>query len=140
MARETSPALLREAGLRPTAQRLAVLGAISSARKAVTAQELHHELRGPHGPGLTTVYRTLSALADAGLLDTFPTPGSSAGEQSFRLCGSDHHHHLVCVSCGEVEEVEGGEVEEWVRRTARSRRFSVESHRADVFGRCRSCR
>ena len=129
-------AQLRDAGLRPTAQRLAVLEALAGLPDAVTAQELHYRLRGRGSPaGLTTVYRTLSALADAGVLDRF----ESGGEQSFRLCGEAHHHHLVCVQCGSVEEIEGAEVEAWVERTARRRRFRVSSHRADIYGRCRSC-
>lgn len=128
--------LLRQAGLRSTVQRLAVLDAIAGAPDAVTAQELHFRLRERgERAGLTTVYRTLSALADAGVLDHF----ESGGEQSFRLCGAEHHHHLVCLDCGSVEEVEGAEVEAWVERTARRRRFRVASHRADIYGRCRKC-
>jgi Fur family ferric uptake transcriptional regulator len=103
----------------------------------VTAQELHYRLREQGSrTGLTTVYRTLSALAEAGVLDRF----ENAGEQSFRLCGTAHHHHLVCLHCGSVEEVEGAEVEAWVERTAKGKRFSVDSHRADIYGSCRSCR
>jgi Fur family ferric uptake transcriptional regulator len=129
-------ALLRDAGLRPTSQRLAVLDALAGQPDAITAQELHYRLRARGSPaGLTTVYRTLSALADAGVLDRF----ESSGEQSFKLCGEAHHHHLVCLECGSVEEIEGAEVEAWVDRTARRKRFRVASHRADIYGRCRSC-
>jgi Fur family ferric uptake transcriptional regulator len=136
VAADDSADLLRSAGLRPTAQRLAVLDAIAGAPSALTAQELHHQLRASGArTGLTTVYRTLSALADASVLDTF----ENAGEQSFRLCGASHHHHLVCLHCGSVEEIEGAEVEAWVERTAKRRRFSVSSHRADIYGRCKTC-
>jgi Fur family ferric uptake transcriptional regulator len=136
MAKPDVTALLGRAGLRPTKQRLAVLNAIAASRTTVTAQDLHAQLRSRGaGIGLATIYRTLSALAEAGVLDTFV----QAGEQSFRLCRADHHHHLVCVQCGTVEEVEGGEVEEWVKRTARSRRFRVSSHRADIYGHCPRC-
>ena len=131
-------AALREAGLRPTPQRLAVMRALDGRDEAVTAQELHHELRrrGVRAPGLTTIYRTLSALADAGALDTFDRDG----EQAFRLCGAEHHHHLLCTSCGTVQEVEAREVESWVARVARRTGFAVTGHRADVYGVCRSCR
>jgi len=102
----------------------------------VTAQELHHELRRTKGgPGLATVYRTLASLAEAGEIDTFPRDG----EQAFRLCGDDHHHHLVCQTCGQVEEVEASEVEAWVARVARRRGFRVTGHTADIFGLCRAC-
>jgi Fur family ferric uptake transcriptional regulator len=128
--------LLRRAGLRPTRQRLAVLRAMNGRGDAVTAQDLHHELRGADGaPGLATIYRTLMALAQAGALDTF----AREGEQAFRLCGQDHHHHLVCESCGRVEEVASREVESWVRRIARLRGFRVTGHTAEVYGVCGSC-
>ena len=128
---------LRSAGLRVTRQRMAVLEALAARQELVTAQELHHELRGrPDAPGLATIYRTLSALAEAGELDTFPRDG----EQAFRLCGTGHHHHLVCESCGLVQEVDAEEVEAWVSRVARRRGFQVTGHTADIYGLCRACR
>lgn len=127
---------LGRAGLRATRQRLAVVASLAARDDLVTAQELHHEMRkGGDAPGLATVYRTLAALAEAGEVDTFPRDG----EQAFRLCRDAHHHHLVCESCGSVEEVEAEEVESWVARVARRRGFAVTGHTADVYGLCASC-
>ncbi len=117
-----------------TRQRLAVLGALEG-QEALTALDVHQRLRRGAAPGLATVYRTLSALAQAGEVDTFQRDA----EQSFRLCRPGHHHHLVCERCGSVEEVPGAEVERWVARVARRRAFTVTGHTADVYGRCRSC-
>jgi Fur family ferric uptake transcriptional regulator len=136
MAVETADAALRDAGLRATRQRLTVLEALRGRQDAVTAQDLHAELRAAREPvGLTTVYRTLTALADADFLDTFVRDG----EQAFRLCGDQHHHHLVCEVCGTVEELEPDVVEEWVSGVAQRRGFSVTGHRADIFGICSAC-
>ena len=127
---------LREAGLRATRQRLTVLEALRSRQESVTAQDLHAELRAAGEPvGLTTVYRTLSALAEAGLLDTF----NRDTEQAFRLCGDAHHHHLVCETCNKVEEIVAGAVESWVTDVGKRHQFHVTGHRADVFGVCREC-
>ena len=129
-------AALREAGLRATRQRLTVLDALRGRDDAVTAQDLHMELRQAGSPiGLTTVYRTLTALADADLLDVF----TRDGEQAFRLCGTAHHHHLVCEMCGTVEEITAEEVERWVSEVAARRGYEVTGHRADVFGVCADC-
>lgn len=129
-------AALREAGLRATRQRLTVLDALRGRDDAVTAQDLHMELRQAGSPiGLTTVYRTLTALADADLLDVF----TRDGEQAFRLCGTTHHHHLVCEMCGTVEEITADEVERWVSEVAARRGYEVTGHRADVFGVCADC-
>jgi Fur family transcriptional regulator, ferric uptake regulator len=86
--------------------------------------------------GLATVYRTLTALADAGLLDSF----TREGEQAFRICGDAHHHHLVCETCSRVEEITGEEVERWVGEVAARRGYRVTGHRADIFGVCAACR
>lgn len=127
---------LRDAGLRATRQRTTVLDALRGRAEAVTAQDLHAELRGSGEPvGLTTVYRTLSSLADAGLLDAF----DRGGEQAFRLCSDDHHHHIICEVCNRVDEITADEVERWVEAVAARRGFRVTGHRADVFGVCAAC-
>jgi Fur family ferric uptake transcriptional regulator len=127
---------LRDAGLRATRQRRSILEGLRARPDAVTAQDLHRELRDAgEGIGLTTVYRTLTALAGAGFLDTF----TRDGEQAFRLCGERHHHHLVCEGCGTVEEIAADEVERWVGDVARRHGYAVTGHRADIFGLCRAC-
>lgn len=129
--------VLEAAGLRATAQRMSVLEALEGRRTAVSAQQLHGELRGRGAaPGLATVYRTLQSLADAGAVDSFVRHG----ELTYRLCGTQHHHHLVCESCGSVEEVGAEQVESWIKAIARRRGFSVTGHTVDVFGSCRDCR
>jgi Fur family transcriptional regulator, ferric uptake regulator len=129
---------LAQAGLRITKQRLAVLEALDGRTEAVTAQDLHQELRKRKGsPGLATIYRTLASLAKSGVLDTF----ARDGEQGFRMCGSaHHHHHLVCRTCGSVDEVTSEAIESWVSRVAKSRGFEVTGHSAEVYGFCASCR
>jgi Fur family transcriptional regulator, ferric uptake regulator len=128
---------LRDAGLRATPQRLLVLEALEGRRTAVSAQELHHELRQQErSPGLATIYRTLQALAEADEADTF----TRDGEVTYRLCGAHHHHHLVCESCGSVQEVEAEQIESWVKAVARRTGFVVTGHTADVYGVCRDCR
>lgn len=130
-------AALRDAGLRSTRQRRTVLGSLRERGDAVTALQLYAELRAAGEPvGLTTVYRTLTALAEAGFLDTF----ARDGEQAFRWCGADHHHHLVCEVCGTVTELRADEVEGWVTEVARRHGYEVTGHRADVFGVCGDCR
>lgn len=129
-------AALRDAGLRATRQRTTVLDALRGRPDAVTAQDLHAELRAGGEPvGLTTVYRTLSALADSGFLDAF----ARDGEQAFRVCSDAHHHHLICEACNRVDEISAEEVERWVDGVASRRGFQVTGHRADIFGVCAEC-
>lgn len=128
--------LLREVGLRVTHQRISVLDTLADREDAVTAQDLYLEFRRVgEGIGLSTVYRTLTSLVEAGLLDTF----QRGGEQAFRACSRRHHHHLVCSACNQVTELEAGLVEEWVGKVAETHTFQVTSHRADIYGICTSC-
>jgi Fur family ferric uptake transcriptional regulator len=95
---------------------------------------LHEDV---HGPGLATVYRTLRALAETGVAETFPAGES---EVAYRLCEVSHHHHLICERCGQVVSVPSCEVGGWATAVARRRGFRVTGHRADVYGICQSCR
>ena len=126
--------MLRAAGIRPTRSRLAILESLKRSPRALSAQELFVSLRGT--AGLATIYRTLGSLADARVVETF----TEGDEALFRLCGDAHHHHLVCNSCGLVEEIESAEVEAWVARVSKRRSFTVTAHRADIYGLCASCR
>jgi Fur family ferric uptake transcriptional regulator len=137
MSRTTeSVTLARLSGLRPTPQRLAIIGALEGKDRPVTAQDLHDEVRGRGGPGLATVYRTLRALAESGTAEVF-----DAGDKvAYKLCAVDHHHHLICERCGQVTTIPSCEVEDWASQVARKRGFAVTGHRADVYGLCARCR
>lgn len=124
-------------GLRATRQRAAVAALLESTDEFRSAQDLHEQLRRDgQGIGLTTVYRTLQGLVDAGEIDVLRT---GSGEAVYRRCSSHHHHHLVCRRCGRTVEVEGPAVERWAERVAAEHGFTDVSHTVEVFGRCAEC-
>jgi len=124
-------------GLRSTRQRAAVARLLDQLDDFKSAQELHEELRRRgEGIGLTTVYRTLQSLSDAGEVDVLRTP---SGEAIYRHCSSHHHHHLVCRRCGRTVEVEGPAVETWATWIAAEHNFSEISHTVEIFGTCAQC-
>ncbi len=128
----------RPAITRNTRQRGEVLTLLTETDDFRTPQQLHYELqqRGAQ-VGLTTVYRTLQVLVDAGEVDTTRLP---TGEQLYRRCRqSRHHHHLVCRQCGTTVEIEGPMVERWADKLAAEHGFSDVSHTVEVFGMCRRC-
>jgi Fur family transcriptional regulator, ferric uptake regulator len=124
-------------GRRSTRQRTAVAELLEQISDFRSAQELHEELRKRgEGIGLTTVYRTLQSLADAGEIDMLRTDN---GEAIYRRCSGHHHHHLVCRHCGRTVEVEGPAVERWAEKVAAENGFSEVSHTVEVFGTCGQC-
>jgi Fur family ferric uptake transcriptional regulator len=122
---------------RNTRQRSEVLALLEQVNTSHTAQQLHIMLRQRGAKvGLTTVYRTLQLLVDAGEVDATRLP---AGEQLFRRCSRTHHHHLVCRQCGKTVEVSGPDVERWAERIAVEHGFADVAHTVEIFGSCAGC-
>lgn len=102
-----------------------------------SAQELHNLLRrSGDSIGLTTVYRALQSLVDGSLVDQLR---KDDGESIYRLCGTAHHHHLVCKSCGATVEIEGSAIEKWAESMAREHGYRNVGHLAEIFGTCPKC-
>jgi len=92
---------LRDAGLRVTAQRLAVLAAVRE-RPHATVEDVAAGARERVGSvSIQAVYDVLRALAQAGLARRIEPPGSPA---RFEARVGDNHHHLVCRACGAVTD------------------------------------
>lgn len=126
--------------LRPTRQRKAVSACLSSFDDFKSAQDIHDLLRqSGETVGLSTVYRTLQALADSGEVDVLRNPDMAAGEALYRRCSATHHHHLVCRGCGRTVEVEGPTVERWADSIAEKHGFNAISHTLEIFGTCPDC-
>ena len=124
-------------GTRSTRQRAAVASALDNLDDFRTAQEIHQELRGAgEAVGLTTVYRTLQALADSREVDVLRT---TDGETAYRRCSKGHHHHLVCRDCGRTVEVEGPTVEAWATKVSAQHGFTDVHHTLEIFGTCADC-
>ena len=102
-----------------------------------SAQELYQMLRRDgDGIGLTTVYRALQSLLDDKMVDLLRRED---GEAIYRLCGDNHHHHLVCRSCGGTVEIEGSSVEKWAEAISQEHGFREVGHTVELFGLCESC-
>ncbi len=124
---------------RMTRQRSALTDAMQGLDEFLSAQQLHELLRAEGTEiGLATVYRTLAALADEGAVDVLRT---ADGEQVYRRCAGDgHHHHLVCRECGRAEEIEGPGVEAWAAQVGAAHDFVDIEHTIELTGLCPDCR
>jgi Fur family ferric uptake transcriptional regulator len=124
--------------VRTTRQRTAVAELLARTADFRTAQQLHEALRDEgQSIGLTTVYRTLQVLAEAGEVDVVR---SAEGEALYRRCADDaHHHHLVCRRCGRTVEIDAPDVEAWAHDVAQEHGFSDVAHLVEIFGTCADC-
>lgn len=124
-------------GQRRTRQRSAVDDILAGEPAFKTASQLYDLLRQRgESVGLTTVYRTLQLMSEAGDLDAIRTDD---GETAYRRCSTTHHHHLVCRSCGRTVEVTGPAVEAWTDRIAAENGFHDVRHDLEIFGVCAAC-
>ena len=123
--------------MRATRQREHVLERLGQAPTPLSAQELFVDLRAAGTPvALATVYRQLQGLAEEGVADRLVR---DTGEVAFRLCASGHHHHLICDSCGRVEEVRDCRLDQWASHLASEHGFRDVAHAAEFHGTCRDC-
>lgn len=134
---DTTEGRLRRHGLRATPQRVAVLEELLREDNDVTAQELYDRLRGGRKRiGLATVYRTLDALAQAGVIEPL---AHFRDALCYRVCRAGHHHHLVCSECHSIAELRDCTLEEPLARAAAQQGFVATGHHLEVSGVCAAC-
>ena len=120
---------MRSRGYKVTPQRVAVLGALA-AQQHQSLEEIR--ARCP-GVGMVTVYRTLDLLGSLGLVRRL-----DLGDGARYEIAEDHHHHMICESCGDISEFEECPLEP-TRLPAQSSGFEIRSHSVEVYGRCAGC-
>ncbi len=127
---------IRDAGLRVTESRRAVLQVLHE-HAHVSADEVYREvaLTVPH-TSLQSVYNALGDFADAGLVRRIE-PAGRAG--LFELRVGDNHHHVVCDSCGAVEDVDCVIGEAPCLEPADARGFAIHTAEVTYWGICPSC-
>ena len=129
-------ALLRRHGLQVTAQRLAVLGAVSSEPHS-TADDVFTAVQAEIGAiSRQAVYNVLAALTEKGLLRRIQPAGSSARYED-RV--GDNHHHLICRTCGRMLDVDCAVGATPCLTAADDADFEVDEAEVTYWGRCPDC-
>lgn len=126
--------------VRMTRQRETVAGVLESVDGFHTAQELYEMLLADgERIGLATVYRTLQLFAENDMVDVMR---NSEGEAIYRSCHSagQHHHHLLCRTCGKTIEIDGPTVEAWALQVGAQHGFTDIEHTIELYGTCEVCR
>lgn len=132
---------LHDHDVRYTRGRRAVVGAMNVADGPMSAAELHDKV-GSEVP-LSSLYRTLAVLQEAEVvMPHFGTRGITRYELAEWLTG--HHHHVACVVCGSVEDIDvpqpyEDEVARLVDKLAALASFAPTGHQLEIEGRCSQC-
>jgi Fur family ferric uptake transcriptional regulator len=138
---EHALAQLEDAGYRKGGARRAVVEHLGRQSCAVSAMEVEAALRSSSGRavGRASVYRVLEQLATLHLVSRLSVGDGTTRYEPSHPSG-EHHHHLVCDSCGAVTPFEDPELEKAVARVASRMPFSVAEHDIVLHGQCGACR
>jgi Fur family transcriptional regulator, ferric uptake regulator len=138
--REVAATRLHNVGQRLTANREALVDTFSDALRPLTIPEI---LARRRGLAQSSVYRNLVVLEEAGIVHrVVGTDDFARWELAEDVAG--HHHHLICASCGSVEDVPASAgLERSVAAAAaaitRATGFHTQRHRVDLVGLCKRC-
>lgn len=126
--------VLKGRGYRNTLPRRTLALAIAKQKTHFTAEGLRRQL--PPHVGRATVYRVLKILVEADVLCRVMLEDD---ELHYQLSHQDHHHHLLCVECGQSQDMMGCFIEDALASATALHGFQLSGHRLEVYGRCRDC-
>lgn len=129
---------LRKAGLKVTLPRVKILELLeSSPVHHLSAEDVYKALLAAgEDVGLATVYRVLTQFETAGIVDRHHFEG---GHSVFELRDTEHHDHIVCVSCGRVAEFHDDVIEARQMAVAQQLGFTLTGHSLHLYGQCHDC-
>jgi Fur family ferric uptake transcriptional regulator len=137
---ETTVRALLQKGLRNGGARRAVIDLLAAQDCCLGAQQIFDLLRASgRKVGIASVYRVLELLTTEGFVQRVELGSGVARYEPVRSSG-DHHHHLVCDSCGKVEAFEDPALEQAIHRLEQGSGYSVAAHDVVLRGSCGECR
>ncbi|MCB5409328.1 Fur family transcriptional regulator [Pseudogemmobacter faecipullorum] len=122
---------LRDAGVRVTRQREAILQVLTGSEDHPDAAELHRRAQAlDPSVSLATVYRTLTVLEREGVIARHSFENGSA---RFEIAEPGHHDHIVDLDSGEIIEFHSEKIEELQRRIAAEMGYEIVHHRLELY-------
>ncbi|MCA1443377.1 transcriptional repressor [Ensifer sp. IC4062] len=127
--------ILRDGGVRVTRQRAAILKILAEAEDHPDASELHRRAKEIDATvSLSTVYRTLSALEQQGVVQRHAFENATA---RFETADAPHHDHLIDIDTGAVIEFRSDEIEQLQAEIAAELGYDLVRHRLELYCRKR---
>ncbi len=128
-------AALRQAGLKATAGRIAVLTLLTASKKPLTIQDIQKQLK-KQAPDQATLYRMMGLLKDSGTIRQVNLEHPHAHYEY----SAGHHHHAICENCGKVVDISACNITKLETEVKKVAGFSrINHHSLEFFGICNSC-
>ncbi len=131
--------LLKSNNLKQTTQRELILKIIYDNDGHFTPEDIYNLIKSSYPEvklGIATVYRTLTLLEDASIVNSISF-GTQGKKYEFGI--TNHHDHLVCMECGNIEEFYDDVIEERQEVIAKKFNFKMKSHVMKITGTCSAC-
>ena len=127
---------LKDAGLKVTHPRSEILDILqANPEMHLSADEIHNKLVDKkQSIGLATVYRVLTQLEIAGLIQK----NQFSDNQSSYEIKKQHHDHLICTKCGKIIEFMNDDLEKLQEKISDKYQFRLDSHVMTLFGVCKN--
>jgi Fur family transcriptional regulator, ferric uptake regulator len=137
----TQPEPSAKGGMRLTRQRQILLDLIDKTGQHLDAESLY-QLAREKDPKLNrvTVYRTLKLLKEGGLVDELDLMHQAGEQHYYETRRKQEHAHVICLSCGKVEEFFGEPLQRLRRQIETDFGFHIVLARTEVGGYCSHCR
>lgn len=130
---------LKEKGYRITPQRRVIVEKIVQTAGLLTVAEIWKLVRAEYNDiGLDTIYRNINVLAEIGVL----TPITGIGNDSTRyeLADANHHHHVVCIKCGQAVCIDYCPINHEFSEMLRQKGYELIRHNVELLGLCATCK
>lgn len=134
----TSEEMIRRVGLKSTKAQNQVLQMMLRQREVLSADEIYEKLlqEGAH-LNFSTVYRILEMFTEKKLTEKMLLPGSR--KYGFLLYTLSHTHHLICLGCHKVVDIDGCPLHGFEEDLARKTHFEIVGHYLELYGYCADC-
>ena len=137
LATQQVRAVFKAKGLKLTPQRCAIYEMLRASTAHPTAETIYRAVKRAY-PMISpnTVYYTLSALKEAGLISEV-----NLGHQHARFdANMDRHHHLICLSCKAINDLYDEALDQLTVSSDQDKAYTIIGHRVEFYGYCRRCR
>ncbi|MED7818942.1 MULTISPECIES: Fur family transcriptional regulator [unclassified Francisella] len=129
---------LKKFGFKVTQPRLEILKLFEeNLDKHFSADDVFSELKSQgSSTGIATVYRVLGQFESAGIISRLKLDGDQV---MYELNQGDHHDHMICIECNEIQEFYNEEIEKLQKQIVESVGAEIIDHNLNIYVRCKSC-
>lgn len=131
--------LLDEKGLHKTNQRSEILNIMSLEDKPLSAKHIYNKLKDRNSHlKLSTIYRNLNIFAEKDIIRKLNIRNDK-NENLFELIKETHHHHLICIECGEIKDIKCP-LDDYLKEIEDKNNYLIKDHRLSIYGLCENCK